>query len=244
MTVHEVWEHMQKTFGLVRVSGTDAKKFLQGQLTCNLEEVIPSQSRLGAHCNPQGRVLFLFRIFCFQNDYYLLMPHEIVSLALQYLGQYAIFYKLTLSDASPIEQTALHALASQEWAYFNISLGRPQIYCATSGKFLPHDLNLHHQGGISWDKGCYTGQEIIARMQYRGKLKNQLHLVRVQTPTQPVPGTEISGSHNSLIVDYCLETAGIYQLLILTQENEINSMSFALDPQQNETWEWLSYSTF
>ena len=49
--------------GLLMISGVDAKKFLQGQMTCNLEEVTPGQSRLGAHCNPQGRVLFLFRIF-------------------------------------------------------------------------------------------------------------------------------------------------------------------------------------
>lgn len=226
------------TFGLLKVSGPDAQKFLQGQVTCNVEEVTPTQSRLGAHCNPQGRVLFLFRLFLFQDAYYLLMPLDMLALALSYLRKYAVFYKLSLS-VSEEDLPELTALAAAEWQYFDLSLGRPQIYPETSGKFLPHDLNLHQLEGISWEKGCYTGQEIIARMHYRGKLKNHLYRARIQTSTPPRPGAELKGSQNSLIVDCREESPEVYQLLVVASENEAGSAVFALNPSQNETWEWL-----
>ena len=49
----------------------------------------------------------------------------------------------------------------------------------TSEEYIPQMFNLHNIQGISFDKGCYLGQEIVARMQYRGELKKRLHLVQV-----------------------------------------------------------------
>jgi folate-binding Fe-S cluster repair protein YgfZ len=53
--------------GLLQVTGKHAKQFLQGQLTCNLEEVNEHQTRLGAHCDVKGRVQATFRLFFYQN---------------------------------------------------------------------------------------------------------------------------------------------------------------------------------
>src|SRR3990167_3633748 len=86
--------------GLLKVSGPDAKKLLQGQLTCDVEEVKHNESRLGAHCTPEGRVVSLFHLFLLQNDYYLLMPRSMVPIELKALKKYASFYKVELSDAS------------------------------------------------------------------------------------------------------------------------------------------------
>jgi len=235
----------QPTKGLLKITGPDAKKFLQGQLTCNLDEVSETQSRLGAHCNPQGRVLFLFRIYLFSAAYYLVMPREMVGLALQALNKYAKFFKLQLEDASDTAESTLQALTDQEWAFFNPLQGIPQVYPATSGLFLPHELGLPERGGISWNKGCYTGQEIIARMQYRGKLKNHLYLAKIQSPKLPQLGANLFSLHETgpvpagQVVDFREQSYNIYIVLLLTQENSRSTL-LRLDPHQNEIWEWLT----
>ncbi len=231
------------SFGLVKISGLQAKKFLQGQLTCNLEEVTETESRLGAHCNPQGRVLFLFRILYHEETYYLVLPQTMVDLALRVLKKYAIFFKLMLGEAQE-EAKELRARAAQEWRYFDLSQGIPQIYPETSALFLPHELNLHQLGGLSWDKGCYTGQEIIARMHYRGKLKNHLYRAHIQTSASPRLGGELYFRHLETVsvvgslVDYRQISYNLYQLLVLTPSNYYSKV-LGLDPQQNEIWEWL-----
>ncbi|MNR25142.1 tRNA-modifying protein YgfZ [compost metagenome] len=66
--------------------------------------------------------------------------------------------------------------------------------------FIPQMLNLQAIGGVSFKKGCYTGQEIVARMQYLGKLKRRLYRVQLDASKLPEPGTQLfSPSHNSAI---------------------------------------------
>ena len=65
-------------YGLLKVSGQDAKKLLQGQLTCHVDEITTMQHRLGAHCNQQGRVISLFRLFQLEGEYFLLLPRSMV----------------------------------------------------------------------------------------------------------------------------------------------------------------------
>lgn len=179
--------------GLVKVSGIDAKKFLQGQLTCNLETITAEISSMGAHCNPQGRVISLFHLFLFQQSYYLLMPARMIPIAIKALKKYAIFFKAEISDASNEINQLLHhfpekmPLSQQQ----NILEKIPALYPETSEKFLPHEINLIALNAVSFEKGCYTGQEIIARMHYRGKLKSQLYRAAVSTSTPPQPGQDI-----------------------------------------------------
>jgi folate-binding protein YgfZ len=211
-----------QTYGLLQVSGVDAKKLLQGQLSCNLDNLTTSNILLGAHCSSQGRVLVLLRLFFFAQDYYLVMPQEMLQTALTLLSKYAIFYKVTLHDASTQPQQILHCLAKAAWSYFNVKLGRAQIYLATSNKFLPHELNLPKLGGISWDKGCYTGQEIIARMHYRSNLKNTLYKINLRNNTPPPRGAIILShdqQNHGKIVDYAHNGDNCYQVLIVSKTN-------------------------
>lgn len=63
------------------------------------------------------------------------------------------------------------------WDTLTIQSGIAEIHALSSGLFTPHDINYHQTGsGVSFSKGCYTGQEVVARMQYLGKLKRQLYL--------------------------------------------------------------------
>ena len=77
------------------------------------------------------------------------------------------------------------------WINKNILESIPIIYPATSGKLLPQELLLDEHGAISYDKGCYTGQEIIARMHYRGKAKSTLYQAKIISEQVIQPGNLI-----------------------------------------------------
>lgn len=77
------------------------------------------------------------------------------------------------------------------WQLQDIRAGFPTVTAATSEEFLPQMLNLDRLGGISFDKGCYTGQEIIARTHYRGQVKRRLYRVRCLSPHLPAPGAPL-----------------------------------------------------
>lgn len=264
--------------GLLQVSGPGAKKLLQGQLTCNLDEITANSHRLSALCNPQGRVISLFYIVEYQHSYLLLMPHNLLTITINTLKKYAIFYRTELQDVS--DKFFIFGHCNQEirhdsditsysfdndaieinindsfsrkiiinkqiiqnetigdhdqWNYFNIISKIPTIYAETSGKFLPHEINLQHLNAISFDKGCYTGQEIISRMHYRGKLKNQLQVARYQIQSLneiPAPGQAIyamqdqtSAYECGLVVDvYHDRSYNVNLLIMIADEHTKNN---------------------
>ncbi len=204
--------------GLLCVSGTDAKKLLQGQLTCDVNEITETHSSLAALCNPQGRVISLFQLFLFQENYYLQMPREMVAITSNILKKYAVFYKVKLHDASDEAIPPFNTEKNlSEWKRKNIEAGIPAIYPDTSEKFLPHEINLHLLNAISFNKGCYTGQEIIARMQHRGRLKKEMKLMIVQLDYAPRPGEDFysEGKIQGIIVDSVEFEKGKYQILVI-----------------------------
>lgn len=84
------------------------------------------------------------------------------------------------------------ALYPDFWEYLDIENGLPTIYPSTRELFTPHQIHYHKIGGISFNKGCYTGQEVIARMHYLGKLKNKLYKLTIIHDTPPNPGDTIT----------------------------------------------------
>ena len=74
------------------------------------------------------------------------------------------------------------------WRRLGIENGEPQVYAATSGEFVAQMLNLDVLGAIAFDKGCYTGQEVIARAHYRGRVKRRLQRFRAAEPEGLKPG--------------------------------------------------------
>ena len=109
----------------------------------------------------------------------------------------------------PIEQaeSVLSQLATQmrqailnEWLLGQIRAGIGQVMPQTRELFIPQMLNLQSIGGVSFKKGCYTGQEIVARMQYLGKIKRRLYRLSLNSVEIPEPGTKLFlPSHNSSI---------------------------------------------
>lgn len=78
------------------------------------------------------------------------------------------------------------------WRLQDIEAGIPTIYPDTAGAFVLQMSNLDLVDGVSFKKGCFPGQEVVARMQYLGKLKRRMFLVEVNTSDCPKPGDELS----------------------------------------------------
>ncbi|PZP09666.1 MULTISPECIES: folate-binding protein YgfZ [Pseudomonas] len=266
--------------GVLAVRGPDASKFLQGQLTCNLNYLSDSQSSLGARCNQKGRMQSSFRILLEGDGCLLAMARELIEPQLADLKKYAVFSKAKLADESaswarfgladaqvalsglglelpeedgsvaradglialrvssqraelwvPAERVASlrQQLAAQlpegelnQWLLGQVRAGLGQVMPETRELFIPQMLNLQAVGGVSFKKGCYTGQEIVARMQYLGKLKRRLYRLALPGDALPVPGTALfAPSHNSAIGEVVLAARaqqGVELLAVLQAE--------------------------
>jgi len=91
---------------------------------------------------------------------------------------------------APVSQVPLTAatVAPENWQRGAIAAGEPQVYAATSEEFVAQMLNLDALGAIAFDKGCYTGQEVIARAHYRGRVKRRMQRFVTRAPHALQPG--------------------------------------------------------
>ncbi len=132
---------------------------------------------------------------CRQND-------SVLALQLSSLPGQRRFLLLCLSADEAIElwQGFAHNLEQSSfssWRLSEIRAGIPVIYPQTAEEFVLQMANLNHLNAVSFKKGCYPGQEIVARMQYLGKLKRRMYLAELETDRLPQPGDEIVCSGNT-----------------------------------------------
>jgi len=91
-------------------------------------------------------------------------------------------------QAAPHLTSAAPAMAQSAWRLLDIAAGIPQVYARTSEAFVAQMLNLDLLGGIAFSKGCYTGQEVIARAHYRGRVKRRMQRWRTRERAELAPG--------------------------------------------------------
>jgi len=123
------------------------------------------------------------------------MPEPSGTRAVRLCGQDARHLLLApVADAGP---TGAVAGTRSDWQLADVQAGLPAILAATSGEFVPQMVNLDLLGGISFTKGCYTGQEIVARMKYLGRVKRRM--LRFGTAAAPpLPGATLYGSRGAI----------------------------------------------
>ncbi len=102
-------------------------------------------------------------------------------------------------------KTQLTPIGSETWALLDILAGLPWITSKTREQFLPQTLNLDLLAGMSYQKGCYPGQEIIARLHYRGAVKKRVKLIRSAQPLKP--GVALHNDQTKAPVATILNTA-------------------------------------
>ncbi|MDF1645375.1 MAG: folate-binding protein YgfZ [Legionellaceae bacterium] len=129
------------------------------------------------------------------------------------------FYILLVSDhyldaikAPFIQKNAFADEAT--WHRLRLEEKEIQIYPESRGLFLPHRLELHLSGHLNFDKGCYRGQEIIARTHYRAKQKHALRLFKIKTHEKLHPGLRLMNEENTReigeLIDFCLLESNQY----------------------------------
>jgi folate-binding protein YgfZ len=109
-------------------------------------------------------------------------------------GRILVVAPVTSADALRTKLAAEAALVAPEvWRWLGIRAGVPVIGAATQDLFVLQTANWDLLGGVSFQKGCYPGQEIVARTQYLGRQKERMHLFHVDGPPPP-PATKIYGA--------------------------------------------------
>ena len=226
----------------LEVAGPEAGKFLQGQLSCDINTINSELSGLGSHNTPKGRMLSSFRIMqCDEHRYWLAIDQSIIDAAEKALGKYIVFSKAETSHTEVIT-IGLHgkqALANLQSIFPNLpgesyqqssieggfiictsaehksyelyinpqqalalwpklcdglaiqsseqqkliqhELGLAFVEQASFDAHIPQTFNYQATPALSFTKGCYTGQEIVARMQYLGKLKRHMYHYRLHS---------------------------------------------------------------
>lgn len=218
--------------GLIKVSGPQSKPFLQGQLTCDLNEITPEHSLLGAYCDHKGRILTDFRLHYDGQDYYLLLNKSLLEKTITRLKKYAVFSKVNIDDCT--HQPSTQA-ATEAWRLGNIMAGIPTIYPQTSELFTPHMINFHLIKGVSFNKGCFVGQEVIARTEHLGKSKRHMYRLQGVSDKRPEPGDPVfsQGQEVGTVVDASPdpELPSGYQLLAVIHDEKFIAQGVSLTPQ-------------
>lgn len=107
----------------------------------------------------------------------------------------ARYLLVTTSAEAPAVWRALSANCRQAgaavWHWLDIQAGLPSVWLQTREEFVPQMLNLELINGVNFKKGCYPGQEIVARMHYLGKPKRRMYRLSLADAHTPAPGTDI-----------------------------------------------------
>ena len=178
-------------FSQLTIQGEDAEKFLQGQLTCDVTKLGLSY-QAAAICNLKGRIEFGIWIKKRAEKHFDVVISADCADALQaHLKKFGAFSKFDTSAPAAIypcvlanEPTFSHKDDhntlddTQAWVQCSIAAGNYWIIADTQGEFQPQELRLHQRGGMDYDKGCYLGQEVIARIYFKSAPKAFLHYVK------------------------------------------------------------------
>ncbi len=289
--------------GILRVSGSDAQAFLQGQLTSDVRDLTPGTMRIGAWCSPKGRVLAIFRILQPRpSEYWLQLvgSHRVATL-LPRLRMFVLRAQVDIDDISdeqitigcqgrhmpdalqgclggtprdvggvirlheavvvrlpgdaprfqiiaPFERMcsvwdSLAKLAKPvgpaDWRLADIRSGLTGIYDETADEFLPQMLNLVELGAVDFEKGCYVGQEIVARAYYRGKVKRGLYAAHTDARSAPLHAARIVTTDTAAsaghIADVAPSPRGGYELLAVINVEQANASALAIDDPSGST---------
>lgn len=151
-------------------------------------------------------------------------------------------------DAVAQRQQQLASLAptasGQQWWLQEIRAGLPTVFAETAEAFVPQMLNMQSVNGVSFSKGCYTGQEVVARMQYLGKLKRRMYRVAIHGECPP-PGADLyspqssSGQGGGKIVMSAPTAEGGCEALAVVEVANVGSGEFRVADQNGAIVEFL-----
>ncbi|MDH5484312.1 MAG: folate-binding protein YgfZ [Gammaproteobacteria bacterium] len=126
------------------------------------------------------------------------------------------------------------AVGAGPWRMLDILAGIPTIYPVTAEAFVPQMTNMQLIDGVNFKKGCYTGQEIVARMQYLGKLKRRMFRIHITSTNSVNPGDKLysanttSGQGTGIVVDAQADPDGTFEGLAVIDINDAENNKLQL----------------
>lgn len=233
---------------MLEISGADATTYLQGQLSNDIRELATKPFQFSAHLNNKGRILATFIITSpSENLYYLITSQTLADKIIPRLKMFILRSKVNLVlstkslSFSTTPQDSIHSLQlsaehfliisaepindfqidSNAWHKILVELPFPMIYLDTQEKIIPQQVNFDLIGGINFKKGCYTGQEIVARTHYLGKIKRRMAKFTSQVAPQigqSVVSPNLDNQEVGIIIDF-YQADNLYHGLISLQND-------------------------
>ncbi|MCH7394933.1 folate-binding Fe/S cluster repair protein [Acinetobacter dispersus] len=179
----------QLGFTAFSLNGVDAQKFLQGQVTVHVERLPENETRYTAICDLKGRIHFGLWIKRLNPESFeLVTTQDQAEEFSKHIKKFGAFSKMKLEEVGTVyptvvgTQTEFSATMTDidTWQIQAIQSGQAWITQTTEHLFQPQELRLHQRDGVHFDKGCYLGQEIVARLWFKAKPKHWLHLIQAK----------------------------------------------------------------
>ena len=193
-----------KNRSLLYISGNDSESFIQSQLTNDISKLGNSEIQINAYCQHQGKIIGLFWVMRYQDGFLMSFPIDLLEKIKSRLEMFVIMSEVVIEDLSnhlfqiglinekksdvyilnnklsieisdTLDKDSDDFADIEEWnkSYFDSSI--PEVYTSTSEKLVPQMLNLDiNEVGVNFSKGCYPGQEVVARLHYLGSAKRRL----------------------------------------------------------------------
>ena len=174
-------------FSSFTLIGVDAIKFLQGQVTVNVEALAENITQYTAICDLKGRIHFGLWLKKINPEHLeIVTTQDQAEEFAKHIKKYGAFSKMKLEETGRVFPTLNGSTTDfsatetdiSVWQIAAIQTGQAYINQAIEHVFQPQELRLHQREGINYDKGCYLGQEVIARLWFKAKPKAWLHVIQ------------------------------------------------------------------
>ncbi len=223
------------------LNGPNLRAFLQGYITCDLDELQPGIAMPMAITEIRGRVVANGWVYEKDDCLVLVLHVSVVDIVHKHLLPYMRFARCDLTvDALPLYISSdpttgptKFVVHGREFGFtsqkthtldlnvFQVETGYALVTEATSGKFLPQMLNLTDFDTVSFSKGCYLGQEVVARAQHRGAVKRRLFLTTHELRDVAI-GDQVKTQHgDKAVVVACDANAALVVLATSADDNDL-----------------------
>jgi hypothetical protein len=234
--------------GVIQLTGEERVKYLQGQVTADINKLSPEHVLLACHCDFKGKIWSVFHTFSWKDTILLVTHESVLDKSLAELNKYGVFAKVEITDASndwiitagqgaefetaitnlfgklPVgdkksvsnENGIVASIASPAqrylvlqpadaekklevtvsnqqnfWEVDDIKSGLGDIRVSSINEYVPQMLNLQILDAINFEKGCYMGQEVVARTKYLGRNKRAGFILKTDLIEQDLTGEQL-----------------------------------------------------
>lgn len=217
-------------------SGEEAADFLQSQLTADIAALEAGEGTFACYCTPRGQVLGLWWVQRGNDGFRVAASAELLPAMLRRLQMFVFRTKVEFREAPELtvvgrpgpryafrESRADDENAGNAWKAEEIEHGICWLGTGSSEKFIPQMLGFDEIGAVSFSKGCYPGQEIVARAHYLGQVKRKPVKLQIENAPDLAAGSKLTlvrggNESDAVIVDSAPRSEGQLVVFCIARE--------------------------